>query len=292
MVRAVREYDERGPVAVRMVLGAQLRRLRQACEISREDAGEAIRGSESKISRIELGRVSVKPRDVGDLLTFYGVDDQGERESMLDMARRTSEQGWWREFDDVMPDWFVEYVGLESAASLIRTYEVQFVPGLLQTPEYARAVAARGHDGGAPDEVERHVRLRMRRAKLLGRGVAAPTLWAVVDEAALRRPIGGAGVMRGQIDALREVVTWPNVRLQVMELGMGGHPAEGGAFTVLRFPNDEINDVVYVEQLFGAQYVTRAEDVEEYRDVMNRLAAACPPPEHTPEVLDRLSREL
>lgn len=291
MVRTVDAYDGRGPILLRMVLGAQLRRLRQACDISREDAGEAIRGSGSKISRIELGRVSVKPRDVGDLLTLYGVHDHDEREPLINLAGKTAEPGWWREYGDVMPTWFEEYVGLESAASLIRTYELQFVPGLLQTPEYAHAVAARTRRPADRDEVERHVRLRMTRAKLLTRN-AAPTLWAVVDEAALRRPIGGDDVMRGQIDALREAVTRPNVRVQVMLLGAGGHAAEGGAFTILRFPDDEIRDVVYVEELYDAHYLTKPEDVEQYRDAMNLLAAACPPPEHTLEVLDRLRREL
>lgn len=285
------EYDGRGPVALRMVLGAQLRRLRQTRGFTREEAGEAIRASESKISRIELGRVSVKPRDVGDLLTLYGVHDSDERDPLLSLAGKTREPGWWQEYGDVMPPWFEEYVGLESAASLIRTYEVQFVPGLLQTAEYAHAVALRGRNLADRHEVERHVRLRMNRAKLLNRA-AAPTLWAVVDEAALRRPIGGTDVMRRQIEALSEAVARPNIRVQVMPLGVGGHAAEGGAFTLLRFPDDEIRDVVYVEQLQGAHYLSKPEDVEQYRDVMDRVAAECPPPEHTRDVLAGLLRQL
>jgi len=287
----VTEYDGRGPIALRMVLGAQLRRLRQARDITREEAGDAIRASESKISRIELGRVSVKPRDVGDLLTLYGVHDHDERAPLLDMAGKTREPGWWQEYGDIMPDWFEEYVGLESAASLIRTYEVQFVPGLLQTAEYARAVAARGRDLADQHEVERHVGLRMNRAKLLTR-TPAPTLWAIVDEAALRRPIGGEDVMRRQIEALIEAVARPNIRIQIMPFGVGGHAAESGAFTILRFPNEEIRDVVYVEQLHGANYVSKPEDVEQYRDVVDRLAAECPPPEHTRDVLDGLHSQL
>ena len=283
--------DGRGPIALRMVLGAQLRRLRLACELTREEAGDAIRASESKISRIELGRVSVKTRDVGDLLTFYGVHDAEAREPLLEMATRTREAGWWQEYGDVMPDWFEEYVGLESAASLIRTYEVQFVPGLLQTAEYARAVSARGRAVEEQQEVERHVHLRMARAKLLTRA-AAPTLWAIVDETALRRPIGGADVMRRQVEALIEAVARPNIRIQIMPLGIGGHAGEGGAFTILRFPNEEIRDVVYVEQLHGANYLSKPEDIEQYRDVVDRLAAECPPPERTRDVLDRLHRQL
>ena len=283
-------YDESGPVALRMILGAQLRRLRQARGLSREEAGHEIRSSESKISRMELGRVGSKTRDVRDLLSFYGVTAEDDREPLMRLARQAREPGWWQEYGDVMPAWFEEYVGLESAASLIRTYEVQFVPGLLQTDEYARAVATAGGDESSED-VDRHVRLRMTRGGLLGRA-AAPRLWAVVDEAALRRPIGGVEVMRRQVAALIDAVARPNIRLQVMPLHFGAHSAEGGAFTILRFPGEDIPDVVYIEQLVGATYLSKPDDVTPYRRAMDRLAAESPPPDQTGEILRKIHRDL
>jgi transcriptional regulator with XRE-family HTH domain len=275
-----------------MVLGAQLRRLRIACEITREEAGDAIRASESKISRMELGRVGLKPLDVGDLLTLYGVHDSDEREPLLTLARKSREPGWWQEYGDVLPTWFEEYVGLESAASEIFTYEVQFVPGLLQTAEYARAIAARARELDHQGEVERHVRLRMARGKLLSRAVAPPTLWAILDEGALLRPIGGVRVMRDQIEALIDAVLRPNIRIQVVPFGLGGHAAESGAFAVLRFPGEGINDVVYVEQLGNAHYLNKPDDVTQYHATWDRLADVCPEQDHTPAILERIHRQI
>ncbi|MFD0784812.1 Scr1 family TA system antitoxin-like transcriptional regulator, partial [Micromonospora azadirachtae] len=152
-----------GPTVLRMLLGAQLRRLRESSGVTREGAGWEIRASESKISRMELGRVGFKERDVADLLSLYGVKDDEEREVLLKLARDANSPGWWHRYGDVLPSWFQSYLGLESAAALIRTYEVQFVPGLLQTPAYARAVVLLGHGTAAPDEIDRRVGLRVRR---------------------------------------------------------------------------------------------------------------------------------
>jgi transcriptional regulator with XRE-family HTH domain len=143
-----------GPAALRVALGVRLRRLREASGVSREAAGARIRASASKISRIELGRVSSKERDVADLLTAYGVTDVDERATLLDLGRRAGESGWWREFGDTIPPWFEPYLGLEQSASLIRTYEPQFVPGLLQTEDYARAVVSLGSPLVDPAEVD------------------------------------------------------------------------------------------------------------------------------------------
>src|SRR2546421_3907482 len=183
-----------GPTVLRILLGAQLRKLREAKGVTRDEAGWEIRSSESKISRMELGRVSFKERDVADLLTFYGVSDEQERATMLALAREANTPGWWNRFTDILPTWFQSYLGLEAAAALIRTYEIQFVPGLLQTDDYARAVILLAHDRATADDVERRVALRRERQQALLRK-EPPELWAVVDEAALRRPIGGdAGV--------------------------------------------------------------------------------------------------
>ncbi|MFC8846058.1 MULTISPECIES: helix-turn-helix domain-containing protein [unclassified Micromonospora] len=280
-----------GPTVLRMLLGAQLRRLREASGVTREGAGWEIRASESKISRMELGRVGFKERDVADLLSLYGVTDSTERKSLLKLAHDANSPGWWHRYGDVLPSWFQSYLGLEAAAALIRSYEVQFVPGLLQTPEYARAVVLLGHRGAASDEIDRRVGLRMQRQELLRRP-QPPQLWAVVDEAALRRPIGGAKVMRDQLTALIEATRAPHVRLQIIPFDAGGHAAAGGAFTILRFGDQDLPDIVYIEQLTSAIYLDKREDLDYYAAAMERLCVEAEPPERTPELLTRLRDEL
>src|SRR5258706_7601123 len=280
-----------GPTVLRMLLGAHLRRLREAQGVTREDAGWEIRSSESKISRMELGRVGFKERDVADLLSLYGVDDGEERTRLLALARDANNPGWWHRFGDVLPNWFQSYLGLEAAAALIRTYEVQFVPGLLQTRDYARAVVLLGHGRAKPEEIERRVELRMQRQQVLARD-GAPKLWVVVDEAALRRPIGGIEVMRSQVEALLEANTMPNVRLQVIPFNAGGHAAAGGAFTILRFPDEDLPDVVYIEQLTSALYLDNRDGVELYAEAMERLCVEARPPTETSKVLEEIRADL
>jgi transcriptional regulator with XRE-family HTH domain len=280
-----------GSMVRRILLGSQLRRLREAKEITREDAGYAIRASESKISRMELGRVSFKERDVADLLSLYGIDDAQERESLLGLVREANKSGWWHSFSDAMPNWFQTFVGLEEAASLVRTYEVQFIPGLLQTEEYARAIMNLNRPGLAKDEVDRRINLRMRRQKLLEDG-SGPRLWAIIDEAALRRPVGGPKVMKGQIQKLIDASELPNVVVQVMPFRFGGHAAESGAFTILRFPDDDVSDVVYIEQLTSALYLDKRDDVDQYIQVMERLSVDSQPPETTPDLLAEIRKDF
>jgi transcriptional regulator with XRE-family HTH domain len=280
-----------GPTVLRILLGSQLRKLREAKGVTRENAGWEIRASESKISRMELGRVGFKERDVADLLSLYGVTDADERAALLSLARQANSPGWWHRYGDVLPNWFQSYLGLEAAASLIRTYEVQFVPGLLQTRDYARAVVLLGHGRAHPDEVERRVALRLARQQMLTRATA-PHLWAVVDEAALKRPIGGRAVMRGQIGYLVEAAKLPNITIQVVPFDAGGHAAAGGAFTLLRFPDQELPDVVYMEQLTSALYLDKRDDVDSYASAMERLCVEAEPPGRTPELLERILREL
>jgi hypothetical protein len=280
-----------GPTVRRMLLGAQLRRLREAKGVSREDAGWEIRASESKISRMELGRVGFKERDVADLLTLYGVVEPGEREALLTLARQSNTPGWWHTYGDLLPSWFQSYLGLESSSALIRAYEVQFVPGLLQTRDYARSVILLGHRSAGADEIERRVALRMARQELLTRP-GAPRLWVVMDEAALRRPIGGPKVMRGQLESLIEVTKRPNVRLQIVPFETGGHAAAGGAFTILRFPDRDLPDVIYIEQLTSALYLDKREDVDHYFAAMERLCVEAQPPDATKEFLERTLADL
>ncbi|TDB83261.1 transcriptional regulator, partial [Micromonospora fluostatini] len=239
----------------------------------------------------ELGRVGFKERDVSDLLTLYGVKDPHERESLLKLARDANNPGWWHRYGDVLPTWFQSYLGLEAAAALIRSYEVQFVPGLLQTRDYARAVVSLGHRRATPDELDRRVDLRMQRQQLLHRP-DPPQLWAVVDEAALRRPIGGREVMRGQLTALIEATRAPHVRVQVIPFDAGGHAAAGGAFTILRFGDQDLPDIVYIEQLTSAIYLDKREDLDFYAVAMERLCVEAEPPERTPQILTRIMDEL
>ncbi|AYY13553.1 XRE family transcriptional regulator [Actinobacteria bacterium YIM 96077] len=274
-----------------MLLGAHLRRLREAQGITRETAGWEIRASESKISRMELGRVGFKVRDIEDLLTLYGVEDAKERAELLKLAKGANTPGWWHHDGDILPSWFQSYLGLEAAASMIRTYEVQFIPGLLQTPDYARAVILLGHSHVPAHEIERRVTLRMTRQKLLT-SEEPPQLWAVIDEGALRRPIGGVAVMCAQLEALIAATERPNIRIQVIPFRFGGHAAAGGAFNILRFPHQDLPDVVYVEQLTSALYLDKREDVEHYIGTMERLCIQAEPPDETPAILDDILRDF
>jgi transcriptional regulator with XRE-family HTH domain len=280
-----------GPTVQRMLVGAKLRRLRTDLGLSREEAAEAIRASEWKIHRLENGQVGFKQRDLVDLLNLYQVTDPEEVAELLAMAREANTPGWWQRYTDVLPQWFRAYVDLESAAALIRTYEGQLVPGLLQTDDYMRAVIHGAHLDESPEEVGRRVRLRMARQILLTRE-EAPRLWAVVDEAALRRPVGGCEVMRGQLERLIEAAKLPNVTLQILGFDAGAHPGMVGSFTVLRFPDQELPDVVYLEHLTSASYLSKPDEVDQYLHVMESICVRAAPPEETVERLARILDDL
>ncbi len=280
-----------GPTVLRLLLGAQLRRLRESQRISLEDAGNVIRASHSKMSRLELGRVGFKDRDICDLLTHYGVTDEQERDALRALARKASSQGWWHDYSEILPTWFEAYVGLEEAATRIRAYEIQFVPGLLQTEEYARAVTLLGHSSARPDEIELRVRLRMARQALL-RGPRAPQLWAVIDEAVLRRPVGGPEVMRAQLEHLIECAALPNVTIQVIPFQAGGHAAAGGPFSILRFAEADLPDVVYLEQLTSAMYLDKRGDVDRYAEAMDQICATSFTPEQTKDLIHTMLADM
>jgi hypothetical protein len=208
---------------------------------------------------------------VADLLSLYGVTDEAEREQLLSLTRQASAPGWWQQYSDILPRWLELYIGLEKAASVIRTYEVQFVHGLLQTEDYARAVILISHAHASAAEIDRRVSLRMRRQQLLTQP-GAPEVWAVLDEAALRRPPGGPEVMRAQLEHLLKIIDLPNVTLQIVPFHVGPHAAAGGPFTILRFPEPDLPDVVYLEQLNSAIYLDQPDDVIDYVTVMDQLA--------------------
>jgi transcriptional regulator with XRE-family HTH domain len=273
-----------------MMVGAQLRRLRTSNGLSRDQAAEAIRASGWKIHRLENGQVSFKERDIVDLLRLYGVADPTEVAAFVILAREANQPGWWQQFNDLLPQWFKAYVDLESVAVLIRTYEAQFVPGLLQTEEYMRAVVRGAHLEESSEGVERRIALRMARQVLLTQK-RAPRLWAVVDEGALRRPVGGRDVLRAQLERLIEAAELPHVTLQVLPFDSGAHPAMIGAFTILRFPEPELPDVVYLEHLTNALYLDKREEVEEYLHVIETISLRAAHPDKTVEILGRILKE-
>jgi hypothetical protein len=279
--------EDSGPTVVRMVLGSQLRRLRIAAGVTRGAAGYEIRCSHTKISRMEMGQIGFKRRDVAALLNLYGVADQDQREALLTLAVQADARGWWHGFADLMPGWFEVYVGLEEAASVIRGYEAQFVPSLLQNEDYARAVMRDGYPLASAEEIERRVRLRMNRARLVD-SAEPPRIWTIVDEAALRRQPGGPQVMRSQIEHLVELCRLPHVTVQVAPFARGG-PAAAGPFTILRFAEPALPDIVYLEQLTGAAYLDKREDVDAYATVLDRLAVQALTPADTVGFLTRMT---
>jgi transcriptional regulator with XRE-family HTH domain len=275
------------PTVLRVLLGTQLRRLRESCGISAQDAARAIRASESKISRIELGRNAVREVDIADLLSLYDVAGD-EREQLLTLASHANQQGWWHQYQDVLPVWFQAYLGLEESADYIRSFDTQFVPGLLQTSEYAAAVLRLGPF--TLEETERMVYLRTERQRRFAAG--GLRLWAIIDEVALRRPVGGRAVMRRQLRHLLELSGQPRMTIQLSPCLTGASYAAPGSFKILTFVTDDLPDIVYVEQLSSAIYLDKRVDVERYSAAMDQISAAATTPEETTDFIHSLLAEL
>lgn len=276
-----------GPTALRILLGSQLRRLREGRGISARDAARAIRGSESKISRIELGRNAVREIDVADLLSLYGVTDADEREQLLTLASQANRPGWWHRFNDLLPTWFQAYIGLEEAAESIRVYEVQFIPGLLQTEAYTSAVLALGDF--APAERERRAILRKERKHRFQNGELR--LWALLDEETLRRPVGGPEVMRDQLGYLLATSQSHNLVIQVIPRGVVAHAAPSG-FSILRFCDPQMPDIVYVEQLTSALYLDKRPEVDHYLLAMERMSIVAAEPRASVGMIRAIIEEM
>jgi transcriptional regulator with XRE-family HTH domain len=262
--------SEQSPTVRRRRLALELRRLREAARLTCEEVAEHLECSASKISRVETGRVSVSPRDVRDMLKLYGVPEQ-QRDSLVQLSRDSRQKGWWHAYGDINPQ-FATYVGLESAASEIRVYEVNLIPGLLQTEEYARTMIRAGTMNGNLADVDRMVALRMARQPALTRN-DPPMLWTVVDEAALRRRVGGTELMRSQLEHVLELSSLKNVAMQVIPFGAGAHPAMGRPFVILVFPERIDPDVVYLEDLTSAFYLEDVDEVDRYNVFFNHLRA-------------------
>jgi transcriptional regulator with XRE-family HTH domain len=276
------------PTVLRILLGTQLRRLRESRGISAQDAARAIRGSESKISRIELGRNSVREVDIADLLNLYGISDTAEREQLLTLASQANQQGWWHRYQDVLPSWFQSYIGLEDSAESIRSFDTQFVPGLLQTEDYALAVIQLG--AFSPAETDRLLFLRKERQRRFTSG--GLRLLAIIDECALRRPIGSIGLMRAQLEHLLEITVRPGLTIQVTPFLTGASYAAPSSFSILSFATDDLPDVVYVEQLTSAMYLDKRADVDRYSEAMDQIRTTSYTPEQTKELIRTMLADM
>jgi transcriptional regulator with XRE-family HTH domain len=276
-----------GPTVLRILLGTQLRRLREARGITAQDAAREIRASESKISRMELGRNAVREVDIADLLSLYGITDPAEREQLLSLASQANQPGWWHRYQDVLPSWFQAYIGLEESAESIRSYDMQFVPGLLQTEEYAAAVIALGEF--SLEETERLVFLRKERQRRFSSGCLRLT--AVIDEVALRRPLADPALMRAQLEYLLDICDRPAFTLQVTPQAAGAYAAPA-SFSILQFASPELPDVVYVEHLTSAMYLDKAADVVRYTTAMDRISAISASPNQSKEIIRTLLKDM
>lgn len=272
-----------GPTVLRILLGTQLRHLRELSGVTADAAGYAIRASHAKISRMEHGRVGFKERDVAELLTLYGITDQEQRGNLLALAQRANAPDWWQQYSDILPSRFESYLGLEQASSVIRTYQPQLVPGLLQTRELAQAVLRFCHSSESADDIERRVALLMTRQEVLTHPTA-PQLWAVIDQAALWR-LEPREVLRDQIQHLLTMAESPHIKLQLLPRYSREYVAVGSPFTILRFTEPDLPDIVCLEQLTGALYVDKAEDVQRYRMAMDRVCILAKSPAETVKCL-------
>ena len=282
-----------GPTVLRMILGRQLQALREKAGMSFDDAAAVIYTSSATVRRMERAEGALKPLNVKALLMAYGITDVREIDAFLALARDASKPGWWRSYDDVLPSWFRTLIGLEEAASLIRGYDPHWVPGLLQTPDYASASVTTGFPDATQEEVRRRVDLRLARQRILTRP-DPPRLWLVIDEAALRRAAGATSpaVMRAQLDALAEAAGRPNVTLQVLPYAAGFHPAMYGPFRIFRFDGHEQPDIVYGESMTSAWYLDKPDETALYIQALDRISAQATPGADTVSTLRQIRKEI
>ncbi|QHC32253.1 MULTISPECIES: helix-turn-helix domain-containing protein [unclassified Streptomyces] len=273
------------PTVGQVVLGRRLQELREAAGLSREEAAGVLRVAAATVRRMETAEVALKIPYLQVLLDTYGVA-RDEAATFVRLAEEANQPGWWQRFHDVLPDWFSLYVSLEGAARIIRSYEPHFVPGLLQTEAYARAVMEAGTIGQSePESVERHVSLRMERQRLLERA-DPPHLWVIMDETVLRRPVSASpDVMRDQLDRLVECAEKDRITLQIAEFAAGPHPGTYAPFTLFRFAEPELPDMVFTEYLTGALYLDARREVAAHLEVLDHMTARAASARRTREIL-------
>jgi transcriptional regulator with XRE-family HTH domain len=274
------------PTVRRRRLGAELRRYRELAGLTIDHVADQLDCSASKISRLETGQTGSSPRDVRDMLTLYGVGET-ELEELLTVARETRQRGWWQPYGSILTG---AYVGFEAAANRIRSYEAQCVPGLLQTPEYARSMIAAVHTGRPIEETDNRVRVRLGRQALLTHDDPV-FFWCVLDEAALRRPVGGHEVMRCQLEHLLREASRPNVTLQVLPMSAGEHPGMEGSFVIMSFPDDADPDTVYVTMATGGVFQEKPDDVSRYVTIFDWLQEMALPSAESAEFIASMAKE-
>ncbi|ARF60416.1 MULTISPECIES: helix-turn-helix transcriptional regulator [Streptomyces] len=276
------------PTVLRMILGRRLQDRRLGAGASLEDAARALRVKTLTIRRLEKAEVALKPLYVEKLLETYGADRR-EIDEFVDLAEQANKPGWWHSYRDAVPDWFTAYVSLESGAKTLRTYEPQYVTGLLQTPDYARAVLRGGLPNGGEEELTRRVELRLRRQNLLERE-DAPTLWVVMEEAVLHRAVGSPDVMREQVERLLEFSELPHVSIDIVPFSAGAHSGACAPFTYFRFEEPELPDIVYSELLSAAVYFDQRADVVSHLEAHTRMALMTSSEDST-ALLNRMRKE-
>jgi len=259
------------PTVRRKRLGIELRRLREHAELTCEDVGQRLECSGTRISRMETGRISVRPGDVRELLEVYGVSG-AEADSLVQLAREARRKGWWHTYGRVLPTWFEAYIGLESEAVRLHDFQSLVIPGLLQTEDYARAVLRAGPHARSSAEIDRQVALRMERQKILSQA-EPPDVWMVLSESVLRVHVGGPAIMRAQLRQLAGVAERPNITLQVLPLATVAHVHPVSPFTMLEFPNTADPAVVYLEHLTGSLFLENEDEVRRYRVIFDHLRA-------------------
>jgi len=259
------------PTVRRKRLGIELRRLREQASLTCEEVGQRLDCSGTRISRIETGRISVRPGDVREMLEIYGVVGT-EADSLVQLAREARQKGWWHTYGRVLPNWFEAYVGLEAAAIRFRDFQSMVVPGLLQTEDYARAVLRAAPNPGSAEDIDRQVALRMERQAILDQA-SPPDLWVVLSESIIRVQVGGSGVMRAQLRRLIDVAERSNVTLQVLPFTTAAHVQPISPFTILEFPDIADPTVVYLEHLTGSLFLETAEEIRRYTVVFDHLRA-------------------
>jgi transcriptional regulator with XRE-family HTH domain len=279
------------PTARARRLRHELRRLREEAELTHSEVAHRLEWSPSKLSRIENGQSRVNTGDVADLIAVYGVSDVATREALIQLAREARRRGWWTRYTDVLGSG--TYIGLEAEASAIHTYESQFVPGLLQTEDYARAVISGGQVRADPEAVERRVAARMARQELFTRP-EPPEIWAVLDESVILRPVGGPDVMRDQLRHLIEVSTRTNpmVTLQILPLSTGAHPGMSGSFVILSFQNPKDPPMVHLETATDGLYLEEPPDIERYTLRFNHLVARAVGPNESLTMITDLAERI
>jgi hypothetical protein len=256
-----------------------------------EDVAKHLECSMSRVSRIETGKSVARIRDVRDMLDLYEVGDEGQREQLLTLAKEAQQRGWWTEYESVLSAGLDTYVGLEASAASIRSFQTHLVPGLLQTEEYSRALIRVGRPTESPVNIDRMISLRRRRQAMLAEA-GTLEMWAVLDEAVLRRPIGGYAVMRAQLARLLEADELPSVTIQVLPFTRGAHPGLGGAFTIIGFPDPTDLDVVYVDSPAGNIFLEKDKDVRRHTTWFDHLRAAALPPDESADFIAAVADEF